>query len=261
MINMMVVIFAGGYGTRLMEETEARPKPMVEIGGKPILWHIMKIYSTYGFNDFIVCLGYKGYMIKEYFMNYFMHNSDVTINLETNELNIHESKSEKFKVTLIDTGLNTKTAGRLQRVKHLVDNSTFMLTYGDGLADININDLLAFHKQSKKVATITSIQPSGRFGSLDINEKGAVTRFVEKPKGDGFWINAGFFVLEPGVFDFIPANADQIMWEDDPLRDLAKDGELAAFKYNGFWKCMDHLRDKVELENIWDSGKARWKVW
>jgi glucose-1-phosphate cytidylyltransferase len=258
---MKVVIFAGGFGTRLMEETEARPKPMVEIGGKPLLWHIMKMYSTHGFNDFIICLGYKGYMIKEYFINYFMHNSDVTINLETNELKIHESKSEKFKVTLIDTGLNTKTAGRLQRVKHLVGDSTFMLTYGDGLADINISELVSFHKQNKKVATITSIQPLGRFGSLDIDEKGSVTKFVEKPKGDGFWINGGFFVLEPSVFNYIPANADEAMWEDDPLRDLATAGELAAYKFSGFWKCMDHLRDKVELESIWASGRAPWKSW
>jgi glucose-1-phosphate cytidylyltransferase len=258
---MKVVIFAGGFGTRLMEETESRPKPMVEIGGKPLLWHIMKMYSTHGFNDFIVCLGYKGYMIKEYFINYFLHNSDVTINLETNELKIHESKTEKFKVTLIDTGLNTKTAGRLQRIKHLIDDSTFMLTYGDGLADININELVSYHKQSKKIATITSIQPSGRFGSLDIDEKGFVTKFVEKPKGDGFWINGGFFVLEPSVFKYIPANADDAMWEDDPLRDLAIAGELAAYKFSGFWKCMDHLRDKVELENIWSSGKAPWKSW
>ena len=258
---MKVVIFAGGYGTRLMEETEARPKPMVEIGGKPILWHIMKIYSAYGFNDFIICLGYKGYMIKEYFINYFMHNSDVTVNLATNELKIHESKSEKFSVTLIDTGLNTKTAGRLQRVKHLVDDSTFMLTYGDGVADINIESLVAFHKQNKKIATITSIQPSGRFGSLDIGLGGEVTRFVEKPKGDGFWINGGFFVLEPGVFDFIPTNSDEVMWEDAPLHDLALAGELTAFKFTGFWKCMDHLRDKVELENIWNSGKPPWNVW
>jgi glucose-1-phosphate cytidylyltransferase len=258
---MKVVIFAGGFGTRLMEETEARPKPMVEIGGKPILWHIMKIYSTYGFNEFVICLGYKGYMIKEYFMNYFMHNSDVTVDLETNEVKIHESKSEKFKVTLIDTGLNTKTAGRLKRVRHLVDKEPFMLTYGDGVADINLNDLLAYHRSQKKVATITAIQPSGRFGSLDINSSGSVTRFIEKPKGDGFWINAGFFVLQPEVFNYIPGDADNIMWEDDPLRDLAHAGELAAYKYAGFWKCMDHLRDKIELEHLWDTGKAQWKTW
>lgn len=258
---MKVVIFAGGYGTRLMEETEARPKPMVEIGGKPILWHIMKIYSAYGYNDFIICLGYKGYMIKEYFMNYFMHNSDVTIDLETNKLLIHQSKSEKFKVTLIDTGLNTKTAGRLKRVQDLVGDDTFMLTYGDGVSDINIDELVTFHKAHGKVATITSIQPSGRFGSLDIDANHMVTRFVEKPKGDGFWINAGFFVLDRRVFDFIPENADDLMWEDDPLRDLALAGELSAYRFEGFWKCMDHMRDKQELESIWESGKAQWKVW
>jgi len=258
---MKVVIFAGGYGTRLMEETEARPKPMVEIGGKPILWHIMKIYSAYGYNDFIICLGYKGYMIKEYFMNYFIHNSDVTIDLETNHLMIHQSKSEKFKVTLIDTGISTKTAGRLKRIQNVVGDAPFMLTYGDGVTDLNIKDLISFHKKSGKIATITSIQPSGRFGSLDIDRDHNVTRFVEKPKGDGFWINAGFFVLEPKVFEFIPPNADEVMWEDDPLRDLASAGQLAAYRYNGFWKCMDHLRDKVDLENIWMSGKPEWKVW
>jgi glucose-1-phosphate cytidylyltransferase len=258
---MKVVIFAGGLGTRISEESQLRPKPMIEIGGKPLLWHLMKMYSTHGFNDFIICLGYKGYMIKEYFINYFLHNSDVTIDLKTNELKIHESKSEKFKVTLIDTGLETKTAGRLQRIRHLIDDATFMLTYGDGLADINLNDLVAYHRKNKKVATITSIQPSGRFGSLDINDQCEVTKFVEKPKGDGFWINGGFFVLEPSVFKYIPQNADQIMWEDNPLRDLASAGELAAFKFSGFWKCMDHLRDKVELESIWDSGSAPWKNW
>ncbi|MFN5169117.1 MAG: glucose-1-phosphate cytidylyltransferase [Cyclobacteriaceae bacterium] len=258
---MKVVIFAGGYGTRLMEETEARPKPMVEIGGKPILWHIMKSYSNYGFNEFIICLGYKGYMIKEYFTNYFLHNSDITVNLSTNDIKIHESKTEKFTVTLIDTGLTTKTAGRLQRVRHLVGNETFMLTYGDGLSDISIAELVNHHRQHGKIATITSIQPSGRFGSLDIDENNQVTRFIEKPKGDGFWINAGFFVLEPTVFDFLPTESDAVMWEDDPLANLAKAGELTAYKYSGFWKCMDHLRDKIELESIWASGQAPWKVW
>lgn len=245
----------------MMEETEARPKPMVEIGGKPILWHIMKSYSNYGFNDFVICLGYKGYMIKEYFMNYFMHNADVTIDLKNNNIEIHKSKSEEFKVTLIDTGLNTKTAGRLKRVQHLLRDSTFMLTYGDGLCDMNILDLLDFHKKNGRVGSITAIQPSGRFGSLDINQQGSVTKFIEKPKGDGFWINAGFFVLEPTVFDFIPEDADDVMWEEDPLRNMASAGELSAFKYSGFWKCMDHLRDKTELENLWESGNAPWKTW
>jgi glucose-1-phosphate cytidylyltransferase len=258
---MKVVIFAGGLGTRLMEETEARPKPMVEIGGKPIVWHIMKNYSLYGFDDFIICLGYKGYMIKEYFMNYFMHSSDVTIDLKNNNLEIHRSKSESFKVTLVDTGLATKTAGRLKRVREYLGNERFMLTYGDGLTNLNLKDLLSFHIAHKKIATITSIQPSGRFGSLDLLPDGTVSSFIEKPKGDGFWVNGGYFVLEPRVFEYLSENADEIMWEDDPLRNLANDGELCAFKYAGFWKCMDHLRDKVELESLWESGKAPWKIW
>jgi glucose-1-phosphate cytidylyltransferase len=258
---MKVVIFAGGLGTRLMEETEARPKPMVEIGGKPILWHIMKIYEAYGFNEFIICLGYKGYMIKEYFMHYFMHNSDVTINLETNGIEIHEARGERFKVTLIDTGVNTKTAGRLKRIRKHVEGETFMLTYGDGLTDLNINDLLEFHKKSGRIATLTSIQPAGRFGSLDIEDNGFVKNFVEKPKGDGFWINGGFFVLEPEVFNYLPNESDDIMWEEEPLTSLADSGQLSALKYMGFWKCMDHLRDKMELEKLWSTNSPPWKVW
>lgn len=258
---MKVVLFAGGLGTRLMEETEARPKPMVEVGGKPILWHIMKIYAAQGFNDFIICLGYKGYMIKEYFMHYFMHNSDVTIDLKNNQTEIHQSRGEDFKVTLIDTGLNTKTAGRLQRVKHHLGNAPFMLTYGDGVANVDFQKLISFHQQSGKLATLTSIQPAGRFGALDIAESGAVKSFIEKPKGDGYWINGGFFVLEPGVFDYLPENSDEVMWEDDPLTNLAKDGQLSAFKHHGFWKCMDHLRDKMELEALWKQTSPPWKVW
>jgi glucose-1-phosphate cytidylyltransferase len=258
---MKVVIFAGGLGTRLMEETEARPKPMVEIGGKPIIWHIMKIYAAYGYNEFIICLGYKGYMIKEYFMNYFLHNSDLTIDLKNNKLEIHETRGENFKVTLAETGINTKTAGRLKRIRNHVEGETFMLTYGDGLTDLNINDLVTLHKKSGRIATLTSIQPAGRFGSLEIEENGNVKSFVEKPKGDGFWINGGFFVLEPGVFDFLPNDSDEIMWEEEPLSNLASAGQLSALKYRGFWKCMDHLRDKVELEKLWSAGSPPWKVW
>jgi len=258
---MKVVIYAGGFGTRLMEETESRPKPMVEIGGKPILWHIMKLYSYYGFNEFIICLGYKGYMIKEYFMNYFMHNSDVTIDLKTNEIEIHQSKSESFKVTLIDTGINTKTAGRLKRVLNHTGNDTFMLTYGDGVSDINIKELIKFHRENNRLVTMTAVQPSGRFGSIDASDDNRVVNFIEKPKGDGYWINGGFFVIEPGVFKYLPDNADDIMWEEDPLKELARDKQLTAFKYLGFWKCMDHLRDKIELENLWANENPPWKSW
>jgi len=258
---MKVVIFAGGLGTRLMEETEARPKPMVEIGGKPILWHIMKIFEAQGFNDFIICLGYKGYMIKEYFMHYFMHNSDVTIDLKNNHTEIHQTRGENFKVTLIDTGLHTKTAGRLQRIKHHVANETFLLTYGDGVANINLNELISFHKEKGKIATLTSIQPAGRFGMLGIENDGLVKNFIEKPKGDGYWINGGFFVLEPNVFDYIPEKSDEVMWEESPLSSLAQNGELSAFKHHGFWKCMDHLRDKIEMEELWKQPSPPWKVW
>jgi len=258
---MKVVLFAGGLGTRLMEETEARPKPMVEIGGKPIIWHIMKIYAHYGFNDFIICLGYKGHMIKEYFINYYMYNTDVTVDIGNNEIEIHQTKSENFKVALIDTGVHTKTAGRLKRVQHHLGNETFMLTYGDGVSNINIKNLLKFHQQHKRLATITSIQPAGRFGSLDIDSEGNVESFVEKPKGDGAWINGGFFVLEPDIFKYIPELADEVMWEEDPLRDLGKNGQLAAYQFKGFWKCMDHLRDKMELDQLIKDDKAPWIVW
>ena len=258
---MKVVILAGGFGTRLMEETEARPKPMIEIGGKPILWHIMKIYEAQGFTEFIICLGYKGYMIKEYFMNYFLHNSDITIDIKKNKVDVLQSNSESFKVTLVDTGLNTKTAGRLKRIKEYIGNERFMLTYGDGLADINLNKLIKQHKKNNKIATVTSIRPVGRFGSLDIDEKNNVQRFVEKPKGDGYWINGGFFVLEPNVFDFLPRNSDDLMWEEEAMEKLALKGGLSAYKHEGFWKCMDALRDKMELEKLWESNHAQWKIW
>jgi len=258
---MKVVIFAGGLGTRISEETEIRPKPMVEIGGKPILWHIMKIYSHYGFNDFIICLGYKSYVIKEYFMHYYLHNSDLTIELGNNKLDIHVSNAESFKVTLIDTGIETKTAGRLKRVQKYIGNEDFLLTYGDGVADIDLNLLIAHHKRHGKIATVTAIQPEARFGGMELAENGLVNSFKEKPKGDGKWINAGFFVLKPQVFDFLSDDADSIMWEDAPLEKLTNAKELVAYKHMGFWKCMDALRDKIELEELWKTQKAKWKVW
>jgi glucose-1-phosphate cytidylyltransferase len=258
---MKVVIFAGGLGTRLAEETELRPKPMVEIGGKPILWHIMKIYGHYGFNDFIICLGYKGFFIKEYFMDYFMHNSDMTIELGSNKVDIHYTHTESFKVTLVDTGLNTKTAGRLRRIRKYVGQDTFMLTYGDGVSDVNIPELIRFHQEHGKVATVTAIQPEARFGGMELNESSNVQIFKEKPKGDGKWINGGFFVLSPKVFDYLDDKADQTMWEDQPLESLSKSGQLMAYKHTGFWKCMDAMRDKLELEQLWQSGEAKWKLW
>lgn len=258
---MKVVIFSGGLGTRISEETEIRPKPMVEIGGKPILWHIMKIYSHYGFNDFIICLGYKGYAIKEYFMHYYMHNSDMTIELGNNKIDVHYSNAESFKVTLVDTGLETKTAGRLKRIQSYLGKEDFMLTYGDGVANIDINSLLNFHKNHGKIATVTAIQPEARFGGMVLSDKNEVVNFKEKPKGDGKWINAGFFVLKPQVFDYLDENADSMMWEDAPMENLTKDNQLAAYKHQGFWKCMDALRDKLELEELWKTNQAKWKVW
>ena len=258
---MKVVIFAGGLGTRLMEETEARPKPMVEIGGKPILWHIMKIYEYYGHNDFIICLGYKAQMIKEYFLNYYLYNSDVTIELEKNKVEVHFTNSESFKVTLIDTGLNTNTAGRLKRIQKYIGNQTFMLTYGDGLSDINLHSLVEFHKTNGKLATLTSVQIPGRFGNIEINKNGIVQNFQEKPEGDGFWINGGFFVMEPGIFDYLNGEMDAIQWEKKPLIEIAQDGQLAAYQHYGFWKPMDALRDRIELEELWNSGKSPWKIW
>jgi len=258
---MKVVILAGGLGTRLMEETEARPKPMVEIGGKPILWHIMKIYETYGYNDFLLCLGYKQQSIKEYFLNYYLYNSDVTIELEQNKVDVHFSNSESFKVTLVDTGLTTNTAGRIKRIQKYVKDETFMLTYGDGVADVDINALLSFHKQHGKLATLTSVQIPGRFGNIEMDDEGAVSHFVEKPQGDGMWINGGFFVLEPGIFKYLESDMDNIQWENVPLKEIANAGQLAAYKHHGFWKPMDALRDRIELEQLWSSGKAQWKIW
>jgi len=258
---MKVVILAGGLGTRISEETSLKPKPMVEIGGKPILWHIMKIYEHHGFNDFIICLGYKGYTIKEYFINYFLHNSDITVELHNNKLDIHYSNSESFKVTLVDTGLATNTAGRIQQIKKYVSEETFMLTYGDGVADINIKDLLNFHKSHGKLATLTSVQLPGRFGNIETNQDGLVLKFQEKPEGDGTWINGGFFVLNTGIFDYIEGNMNDIQWEKKPLIEIANEGQLATFRHRGYWKCMDAMRDKIELEEEWNSENAKWKIW
>ena len=258
---MKVVILAGGLGTRISEETTIKPKPMIEIGGKPIIWHIMKIYAKHGFNEFVVCLGYKGHLIKEYFINYFLYNSDITVELEKNVVDVHFTNSESFKVTLVDTGVNTNTAGRIKRIQKHVKDETFMLTYGDGVADIDINALLKFHKQNAKLATLTSIQLPGRFGNIETNEKGMVTKFQEKPEGDGVWINGGFFVLEPGIFKYLENDMDDVQWEKKPLIDIANDKQLAAYKHKGFWKCMDAMRDKIELEELWEGQKAPWKVW
>lgn len=257
---MKVVIFAGGLGSRISEESHLRPKPMIEIGGKPILWHIMKMFQAQGFYEFIVCLGYKGYFIKEYFANYFLHNADVTINLATNQLEVHKSESEHLKVTLVETGTNTMTAGRLKRVQSYIGNERFMLTYGDGLSDIDLGQLLEFHEKHKKIATVTAIQPAGKFGVLLTGNDGLVNDFTEKPKGDGNWINGGFFILEPAVFKYLDGDMDDIMWEQAPMANLVRDNELLAYKHHGFWKAMDILRDKVELEKMWIENPA-WKKW
>ena len=256
---MKVVILAGGFGTRLSEETVIKPKPMVEIGGKPILWHIMKIYSHYGYNDFVICLGYKGYMIKEYFANYFLHMADVTFDMDRNEMEVHNKKSEPWRVTLVDTGENTMTGGRVKRVSEYIQDSPFMLTYGDGVGDVNIPELIDEHRRRGKLASVTAVQPTGRFGILSIEEDNRITGFQEKPKGDGSWINGGFFVLEPEVLQYI--EGDDTIWERAPLERLARDGQLVAHKHNGYWKPMDTLRDKFELEERWTNGDAPWKKW
>jgi len=257
---MKVVILAGGFGSRLSEETYTVPKPMVQIGGRPILWHIMKIYSAFGFNEFIVCLGYKGYVIKEYFANYFLHQSDVTINLENNDIKIHKIKSEPWKVTLVDTGVEAMTGGRIKKVMPYIKEKTFMLTYGDGVADIDIKKLLAFHKKHGKLATLTAIQPVGKFGSVEIGAQDRVVRFQEKQDNTCAWVSGGFFALDRGIFDYIPGG-DKTLWEREPLEQLASDSELMSFKHTGFWKSMDTLRDKNELEELWTKGKAPWRVW
>ena len=257
---MKVVLLAGGFGTRLSEETDIRPKPMVEIGGKPILWHIMKTYSEYGFNEFVILLGYKGYFIKEYFSNYFLHQSDVTIDLMSNKIEVHNSSSEPWKVTLLDTGLHSMTGGRIKRAQEFIGDEPFMLTYGDGVANIDIKNLVEFHKAHGKSMTMTSAQPDGRFGALDIDKDNQVKEFKEKPKGDGSWINAGYFVCEPKVFDYI-TEGDSTVFEQAPLQNLAKDGEIYTYKHDDFWMPMDTLRDKHKLEELWADDQAPWKVW
>lgn len=258
---MKVVILAGGLGTRLSEETALRPKPMVDIGDKPILWHIMKLYSHYGFNDFVICLGYKGYIIKEYFANYFLHQSDVTIDLSTNSIQTHQSEAEPWKITLVDTGKESMTGGRIKRVQKYIGNEPFLLTYGDGVGNVNIHDLVKHHQANKKMVTVTAVQPSGRFGALNLNDNDNdnVDSFLEKPKGDGAWINGGFFVCQPEVFNYIPN--DLTIWEKEPMEKIAAKQEMNAFKHSGYWKPMDTLRDKQELEKEWQSGNAPWKVW
>ena len=256
---MKAVILAGGLGTRISEETHLKPKPMIEIGGKPILWHLMKIYSSYGINDFVICCGYKGYVIKEYFANYFLHMSDVTFDMKNNKMEVHQGSAEPWKVTLVDTGEDTLTGGRLKRVKdYLKDEESFCFTYGDGLADVNITELVKFHKNQGKLATVTAVQPPGRYGALDIQNH-QVSQFIEKPKGDGGWINGGFFVLSPKCIDYI--ENDQSSWEGEPLVAITKQGQLAAYEHAGFWQPMDTLREKNLLEELWASGKAPWKAW
>ncbi len=258
---MKVLILAGGYGSRLSEETDLKPKPMVEIGGKPILWHIMKIYSHYGYNEFIILCGYKGYVIKEYFANYFLHHADVTFDLKANKMRVHNNPSEPWNVTLLDTGMETMTGGRVLRAKpYIPSGEPFMLTYGDGVADINIADLIDFHKNHGKLVTMTSSQPEGRFGALDVENGGKVSKFVEKPKGDGSWINAGYFVCEYNVFNYINIG-DKTIWEREPLEMIAKDGELYTFKHKGFWQPMDTLRDKLYLEAQVKQDIAKWMNW
>ncbi len=256
---MKAVILAGGLGTRLSEETSIRPKPMVEIGGKPILWHIMKTYSTHGINDFIICCGYKGYIIKEYFANYFLHMSDVTFDMRFNQMNVHQGNAEPWRVTLIDTGESTMTGGRLKRVAEHI-NETFCFTYGDGVSNVDVQELITFHKTQKTLATLTATQPPGRFGAICLGEEQTkITSFQEKPEGDGAWINGGYFVLEPEVIDFIAD--DSTVWEQEPMKKLAHLEQLSAYKHHGFWQPMDTLRDKRYLEKLWQSDNAPWKVW
>ena len=256
---MQAVILAGGLGTRISEETQTKPKPMVEIGGKPILWHILKTYSAYNINEFIICCGYKGYIIKEYFTNYALHTSNITLDLSSNNLEVHSKTTEPWKITLVDTGENTMTGGRLKRIRNFLKHDTFCFTYGDGLADINIRALIESHKSSKKKATLTAVQPPGRFGSIDFKNENLISSFLEKPKGDGGWVNGGYFILNQDAIDTI--QNDETIWEKDPLQNLASEGELNAYKHNGFWQPMDTLRDKNKLEELWMANKAPWKIW
>lgn len=257
---MKAVILAGGFGTRLSEATNLIPKPMVEIGGKPILWHIMKTYSLHGINEFVICCGYKAYVIKEWFANYFMHNSDVTVDLANNTIEVHECKAEPWKVTLVDTGLHTMTGGRIKRIQKYIGDEPFLLTYGDGVSDIDIAASIEEHKKNGKALTVTAYKPNGKFGALEIDDAGSVNAFTEKPAGDGMWINAGYFICEPEVFSYI-TEGDSTIFEKAPLENLAKDGKMHSYKHIGFWKPMDTLRDNTELNAMWDSGKAPWKKW
>jgi glucose-1-phosphate cytidylyltransferase len=257
---MKAVILAGGLGTRLSEETTLRPKPMVEVGGKPILWHIMKIYSSQGINDFVICCGYKGYVIKEYFANYLLHMSNVTIDIKQNKIDIHQNSAEPWRVCLVDTGDGTGTGGRIKRIQSYLDNETFCLTYGDGVSNIDLQSLLEFHHSQKALATLTAVQPPGRYGAFSLgNDQHKIAHFREKPKGDGAWVNGGFFALEPAIMRYI--DGDAVFWEAEPLSRLAEDGELAAYRHYGYWQAMDTLRDKHILEELWQSGNAPWKIW
>lgn len=255
---MKAVILAGGFGTRISEESHLRPKPLVEIGGKPILWHIMKVFSAHGIHDFVICCGYKGYLIKEYFANYFLHMADVTFDISKNDMRVHHIHAEPWSVTVADTGIDTMTGGRLLRVREYVDGRSFFLTYGDGVSDINLTRLAAFHERHQRLATLTAVQLGGRFGAVELDED-RVTRFTEKPKGDGQWINGGFFVLDPRVFDYLQNDDD--VWEQEPMRRLSEDGQLVAYRHEGFWAAMDTLRDKNHLEELWSSNRAPWRVW
>lgn len=257
---MKVVIFAGGRGTRIAEESALRPKPMIEIGGKPILWHIMKIYAAYGHTEFIICLGYKGWMIKEYFANYFLHNADLTVDLGNNSMEVHNNNAEPFKISLIDTGLDTMTAGRLKRVLPYTNGETFMLTYGDGVSNVDLDALWAYHQKSGKVCTMTAIQATSRFGVIKMDDDGTIRSFEEKPEDSGTWINGGFFVVGPEIKDYLTGDMDDVMWERAPMDALAQQGQIAAYKHHSFWKCMDTIRDKEELEQMWEQG-ADWKKW
>jgi glucose-1-phosphate cytidylyltransferase len=258
-MSMKAVILAGGLGTRISEETQVKPKPMIEIGGKPILWHIMKVYSAHGIHDFVICLGYKGYLVKEYFANYFLHTSDVTFDMQNNKMEVHERYAEPWRVTLVDTGEQTQTGGRVRAIaKYVAGDDAFCMTYGDGVGNVDITQLLTFHKSHGKLATLTAVQPPGRFGSLELNGQ-RVTHFVEKPHGDGAWINGGFFVLSPKTIDYIEGPAT--VWEKEPLQRLATDGQLIAYQHKDFWQPMDTLRDKNQLEDLWAKGKAPWRVW
>jgi glucose-1-phosphate cytidylyltransferase len=256
---MKVVILAGGFGSRLSEETDIKPKPMVSIGGKPILWHIMKTYSNFGFNEFVILLGYKGYVIKEFFSNYLVHQSDISVDLSKNEIQIRQNKAEPWKIDLVETGLNTMTGGRIKYAAQYVGSESFLLTYGDGVADVDLDLLVKYHRTHKRKITMTAVQPEGRYGALSITGHGNVTKFMEKPRGDGSWINGGYFVCEPEVFDMIAD--DSTVFEQEPLVQLANDGELFAYKHHGFWACMDTLRDKTRLCDLWDRNQAPWKIW